>query len=131
MQDESSIYIFLLALLLLYTNYYRWFRHQKAQVVFLQETYWSRDIENIVRSEWRGPCFFFSHGSNHACGVAILFQQNLAIEQVKVKHGKEGRLLIMHVKIHDISMVLVNVYAPTQKKFLQQTKIFTKSNKEV
>ena len=95
---------------------FRWFRHQKAQVVFLQETYWSRDIENIVRSEWRGPCFF-SHGSNHACGVAILFQQNLAIEQVKVKHGKEGRLLIMHVKIHDISMVLVNVYAPTQKKY--------------
>ena len=63
---------------------------------------------------------FFSHGSNHACGVAILFQQNLAIEKVKVKHGKEGRLLIMHVKLHDISMVLVNVYAPTQNKYREK-----------
>mgnify|MGYP001131676512 CR=1 FL=1 len=95
---------------------FRWFRHQKADIVFLQETYWSRELENIVRSEWRGSCLF-SHGSNRSCGVAILFQQNLDLEYVKVKYRKEGRLLIVHVKIHDINLMLVNVYAPTQKKY--------------
>ena len=94
---------------------FRWIKYQKTHVIFLQETYWSLDIENIVRSEWRGPCFF-SHGSNHSCGVAILFQQNLTLENISVRHGKEGRLLIMHVKLHDTNMMLVNVYAPTQKR---------------
>ena len=44
---------------------FRWFRHQKTRVIFLQETYWSRDIENIVRSEWRGPCFFLMGAIMH------------------------------------------------------------------
>ena len=92
---------------------FRWFRHQKANVIFIQETYWSRDLENIVRCEWRGPCFF-SHGSNHAGGVAILFEYNMPIEQARVVQEKEGRLLIIHVKIYDVTMVLVNVYAPSE-----------------
>ena len=95
---------------------FRWFKHQKADILFLQETYWSLDMENIVRNEWRGPCFF-SHGSTHSCGVAILFQPNLVIEQVEVKYTKDGRLLIMCLKIQNVSIALVNVYAPTQRKY--------------
>ena len=68
---------------------FRWIKYQKTHVIFLQETYWSLDIENIVRSEWRGPCFF-SHGSNHSCGVAILLQLNLTLQKksISVRHKK-------------------------------------------
>ena len=68
-----------------------------------------------MRCEWHGPCFF-SHGSNHVGGVAILFDFKLPLEQARVIKEKDGRVLIMTIKINDVIMVLVNVYAPTKLK---------------
>ena len=84
-------------------------------ILFFQETYWSSDIENIVRSEWRGPCFF-EHGSNHSRGVSIFFNDRLNVQNIVVKSRMNGQLLMLQAKVNDIDVMLVNVYAPTQKQ---------------
>ena len=106
---------------------FRWFRHQKSDILFLQETYWSTDLETIVRSEWHGPCFF-SHGTNHSRGVSILFNDKLNVQAI-VKCTLNGQLLILKTKVHDMDILLVNVYAPTQKQHREG--FFRKLNSEI
>ena len=94
---------------------FRWFRHQKGHIFFVQETYWTADIENIVKSEWRGPCYF-SHGTNHSKGVAILFDEHLDIDVTSIEQSDDGRKLLLKVKMGTFLLTMVNVYAPTKKK---------------
>ena len=107
---------------------FKWSKHQKVDVLFLQETYWSCEIENIVRSEWRGPCFF-EHGSNHSRGVSILFNDKLNVKDIVVKCRMNGQLLMLGAKIHDNDMILVNVYAPTEKQ--NRESFFRKLSREM
>ena len=76
---------------------FQWFKCQKANVIFIQETYWTSDIENTVKNEWRGSCYF-SHGSIHSSGVAILFDQTFNVDTVHVKQN-DGRMLLLKVNI--------------------------------
>ena len=47
-----------------------------ADIIFLQETCSTRDIENIWRKQWKVE-MFFSHGSNHSRGVLVLIKDIL------------------------------------------------------
>ena len=47
-----------------------------ADIILLQETCSTRDIENIWRKQ-RKVEMFFSHGSNHKRGVLVLIKDNL------------------------------------------------------
>ena len=46
---------------------FSWLVNSDADIIFLQETYSTRDIENIWRKQWKDE-MFFSHGSNHSRG---------------------------------------------------------------
>ena len=48
-----------------------WLINQSTGISFLQETYGTVKVANQLRKQWPGE-LFFSHGSNHSCGVAIL-----------------------------------------------------------
>ena len=50
---------------------FNWLVNSDADTIFLQETYSTRDIENI----WKGE-MFFSYGSNHSRGVLELIKDN-------------------------------------------------------
>ena len=41
-------------------NLFRWLHNGKYDVIFLQETYSDKTIENVWRAEWRGD-IFYSH----------------------------------------------------------------------
>jgi len=45
-----------------------WLNKQNADIIYLQETYSTKEIENIWRCQWKGP-IFFAHGTNRSCGV--------------------------------------------------------------
>ena len=51
-----------------------WLKQQKSDIILLQETYWSTDLEMIIRNEWKGLCLF-NHGTNHSKGVAMLIKK--------------------------------------------------------
>ena len=55
---------------------FTWLSERRYDIIFLQETYSTVDVEDIWRTQWRGK-LFFAHGSNHSCGVMILVRSDL------------------------------------------------------
>ena len=47
---------------------FSWLVNSDADIFFLQETYSTRDIENIWRKQWKAEVFF-SHDSNRSRGT--------------------------------------------------------------
>ena len=88
-----------------------WINKQNADIIFLQETYSTTEIENEWRYQWKGD-MFFSHGSNHSKGVLILTKNDLDFRAKKVTTDKNGRFIIMNAEIQDSQFLLGNLYAP-------------------
>ena len=74
---------------------FSWLVNSDADIIFLQETYSTRDIENIWRKQWKGE-MFFSHGSNHS------------------KVDSQGRYSFLDAYIQDSPYFLLNIYAPNK-----------------
>ena len=66
---------------------FRWRHNNKFDIIFLQETFSSRDIETVWKSEWGGD-ILYSHGTNHSRGVMILFNPKLVKQVDHVKADK-------------------------------------------
>ena len=62
---------------------FRWLHQQKADVIFLQETYSSPQTIKTWEAEWGGK-IIDSHGSNHSRGVMILFKPRLDVTIGKI-----------------------------------------------
>ena len=89
---------------------FRWLHNNKFDN-FLQETFSSRDIETVWKSEWGGD-ILYSHGTNHSRGVMILFNPKLVKHVDHVEADKYGRFLLLQVTIHNTSFYLCNIYSP-------------------
>ena len=72
---------------------FSWSKCQKADILLLQETYWTDNIIKLIRNEWKGPCYF-SNGTNHSRGVAILVSKYLPFVIENVIYGQDGRSII-------------------------------------
>ena len=48
-----------------------WLNKQRANIVFLQETYSTVEVEATWNTQWKGKKFY-AHGTNHSCGVLVL-----------------------------------------------------------
>ena len=89
-----------------------WFRKQKADIVFLQETFSSKDNEIMWRSEWGGEVIY-NHGSNHSRGVAVLLSNKTNFKITNMESDNSGRIILMQGTIDEEEVNLVNIYAPT------------------
>ena len=75
---------------------FRWLHNNKFDIMFLQETYSTRDIETVWKSEWGGN-ILYSHGTNHSRGVMIPINPKLNIRTDHVTADKKGRYLLLQV----------------------------------
>ena len=57
---------------------FEWLNSQQADIILLQETFFTKEMEHRVQNEWKGKCFH-SYGTNHSKEVSILIEQNLDI----------------------------------------------------
>ena len=85
----------------------------KAEVVFLQETYSSPDVENVWKTQWKGD-LYFAHGSEHSRDVLILVKERLNFELKSCTHDKQGRYIILIGNVQEQPFVFVNIYAPNK-----------------
>ena len=92
---------------------FNWLINQSADICFLQETYSTVELVNQWRKQWPGE-LFFSHGSNHSCGVAILVRKSLDFKLTSSRVDNEGRYLILEAIIQDTPFLLINIYAPNK-----------------
>lgn len=88
-----------------------WLNERKYDVVFLQETYSTIDVESIWKTQWPGK-LYFSHGSNHSCGVMILVKDDLDFKLNLLSSDAKGRYIIMEAEVQGSSFLFVNIYAP-------------------
>ena len=58
---------------------FHWLAKDKPDIIFLQETYSTPEVENIWKSQWRGD-IHFSHGLEHSRGVMILVKAGFDCE---------------------------------------------------
>ena len=82
-----------------------------SDILCLQETHCTEEIEQIWSNEW-GGCAFYSHGTSSARGVAILVNRRKYINVKQIKKDTGGRFLIMDFESDGLSCTLVNLYAP-------------------
>ena len=86
----------------------------KAEVVFLQETYSLPDVENVWKTQWKGD-LYFAHGSEHSRGVLILVKERLNFElKSSCTHDKQGRYMILIGNVQEQPFAFVNIYAPNK-----------------
>ena len=80
-------------------------------ILVLQETNSTPEIESIWESEWGGK-IFFSHGVNNARGVAILVKKSWTKCISNVYIDSQGRCIIVDIMENETKVTLAGIYAP-------------------
>ena len=86
-------------------------KHRKYDVIFLQETHWTDDLNDCILREWGGNILFNNFEYN-ARGTAILFSPTFdyrMYNNTSDPHGRTVQTLIEHA---DRKFNLINIYAP-------------------
>ena len=105
---------------------FRWLHKQNQQIIFLPESYCSKDL---APNEWGGKAFF-SHGTNHSKGVITLINPSFNFRKAeKVIPDKQGRFIILKLSLEENAIVLVNIYAPND--VAQQVAFFKSLNQQL
>ena len=92
---------------------FTWIEKQKADIVFLQETYSTPEVVNEWKFQYRGQ-MFHSHGSDHSRGVLVMINENLQFEVKNLKEDIHGRFVAIEALIQESPFLLLNLYAPTK-----------------
>ena len=93
---------------------FQWLNNQEIDIILLQETFFTKEMEFKIQQEWKGKCFH-SYGTNHSRGVSILIKTNIDIVVESYFTSKEGRNVMTNLILDDRKICVVNVYAPTEK----------------
>ena len=97
---------------------YNYFIDQKLDVICIQDTHSSPDIEIKLRSLWPGESEWH-HQTTQQGGVAILVRKGLSIEVTN--RDENGRILFAKILDNDtIKQRVSSCYAPTSKYPTQQ-----------
>lgn len=87
-------------------------RKKKPDVIFLQETHSTKEVEKLWSSEWGGKVLF-AHGSSGSRGVAVLLPRNSQISVKEYAGEAKGRLIKVQFELEGVAYTLLNAYAPT------------------
>ena len=90
-----------------------WLNERKYDIIFLQETYCTVEVEDTWRTQWQGK-LFSSHGTNHSCGVMVLVRSDLDFNLKSVEVDTQGRYVAMEAVVQGSDFLLVNIYAPNK-----------------
>ena len=88
---------------------FSWLAERKYDIVFLQETYSTIDIESVWGTQWQGK-LYFSHGSNHSCGVMILVRDDLNFKLYLARSDDNGRYIIMEAEVQGSSFLFTYIH---------------------
>ena len=102
---------------------FRGLHNYKFDVIFLQETCSTQNVEVIWKSEWGGD-IFHGHVTNHSKGVAILFNPKLDVRIGSSKADKNGRCLLLETSIFEPTVLFCYIYSPNDNN--NQNTFFSK-----
>lgn len=92
-------------------------KKEKTQIAFLQETH----LNEIEHTKLGRLGFKYVYSSSHKSankrGVAILINSGLAYKHILEKKDREGRYVLIKVKLEGSMITLLNVYAPPNSEW--------------
>ena len=86
-------------------------RSKDFSILCLQDTHFTKKIENVIRSEW-GYKVFFNSFNSQSRGVAIFLRNNFDITVHNSYSDETGNILILDIEIEQHRLTLVNIYRP-------------------
>jgi len=92
-----------------------WLQNQNVDIIFLQETYSTKEVENSRKYQWKGP-MYFAPGSNHSCGVLVLVRDSLDFEMKSILTDNNGRFILLNVTVQGTDYIMGNIYSPNKIK---------------
>ena len=90
---------------------FSYFLRCRPDIILLQETHWTDDIEMQIQREWDGE-IIVNHGTNTARGVAILLHSRLECSVKQKRCDNEGRILNIVLELENHTLNIINIYAP-------------------
>ena len=90
---------------------FSYFLRHRPDIILLQETHWTDDIEMQIQREWDGE-IIFNHGTNTARGVAILLHSQLECSVKQKGSDNEGRILNIVLELESHTLNIINIYVP-------------------
>jgi exodeoxyribonuclease-3 len=90
----------------------RFMEDKRADIIFLQETFVTKQHEHEFNKAWSGQVFHSLTDSCHSRGVCILIKKELAADILGVYRSDDGRRLLVNTSIKGHIMCLVCAYAP-------------------
>ncbi len=92
---------------------FNYLRDKNSSIVCLQDTHFTKEMENRVRAEW-GYEVVFNSFSSQSRGVAILFNNNFQFTLHNTHIDRTGNLIILDIEIEQRRITLVNLYGPNK-----------------
>ena len=86
-------------------------KNMNQNIYCLQDTHFTKEIENEISCNWGYECFFSSFRSNSR-GVAILFNNNFDFKVIKEKTDNHGNIISLEILVGENTLNLVNIYGP-------------------
>ena len=86
---------------------------KRGDIIALQETHSTPEIESVWIHEWGGK-IVFAHGASNARGVCLLIQKGIDCRILRQVPDKEGRFLIIELKVEEKILTITNIYAPNK-----------------
>ena len=99
-----------------------WCKNKGGDIVFLQETYSTPDVEIGWRSEVDGS-IFFGHGTNHSRGVLGWISSKINMKICDLKIDGDGRYILFKGEIQGAKILFGNFYFPTRDKENEQIEV--------
>ena len=94
---------------------FEWCKQQKCQILMMQETHFTRSMNDNLNNDLPGE-IFHSWGSSASRGVAIWFTKQTKYNIINEFKDQEGRYLLINVELGDNVYFLINIYAPNIAK---------------
>ena len=108
-----------------------WCKVKGGDIIFLQETYSTPDVETRWRSELEGSLIYFSHGTSHSRGVLVSIASKLNINICDFKIDRDGRFIIIKGEIRGAKILFGNFYFPTRDKENEQLDFLENMEKSI
>ena len=70
---------------------------QKSNVILLQETFLTEEIQTKIDKEWGGKTFH-SFGTKHSRGAVILIKKNVSFHTRLIHLSNDGRVIVVEIE---------------------------------
>ena len=100
---------------------FKWLKREFKGVYCLQETYSTEKVEKSwLRDIGHQHKLYCSHGASNSRGVCTIVPKSLAKFITKTSKDEEGRYIALQFHLGGKNYTIVNIYAPTQEKTVEQ-----------